>query len=115
MERKVHEIDATDISLGRLATRVATLLIGKGKTTYVPHIDSGDSVKVKNIKDVKITGNKMSQKVYRHHTFHPGGLKEIVMSELYKKDPSLLLVKAVSRMLPKNKHRKNYLMRLTVE
>lgn len=115
IERKIHVIDATDQILGRLATKVATLLMGKHKPTYLPNVDAGDKVVVKNAAKIRVTGNKPSQKIYRHHSNHPGGLKEIVYSELKRKKPTEIFYLAVSRMLPRNRLRTPRLKRLTIE
>ncbi|MBL7141648.1 50S ribosomal protein L13 [Patescibacteria group bacterium] len=112
IRRKVHAIDATDQSLGRLASRIAQLLIGKGKPSYVPNLDLGDIVVVKNVKKIKITGRKLEQKKYYHHSGYPGGLKTRKMKEVFAKSPDQVLHKAVYNMLPKNKLRKPRIKRL---
>lgn len=113
-ERKTVTFDATDKILGRLATQVAMALMGKTSAAYQPHIDAGDSVVVENVGKLKVTGKKMVQKKYQHHTGHPGGLKTKTMEQMWAKDPGDVLRAAVSRMLPKNRHRKNRLMRLKI-
>lgn len=110
--RKIHTFDATDQSLGRLASRIALVLIGKNKPSYVPHIDVGDIVVVKNIKKIKITGQKLKQKLYYHHSGYPGGLKTKKLDEVFEKNPSEVLCRAVYNMLPKNKLRKQRFKRL---
>jgi len=112
IDRKTHNIDATDQVLGRLATQIATLLIGKGKESYRPNIDNGDIVIVKNTKKMKITGKKLDQKLYYHHSGYPGGLKTKKIGDVFKNDPNQVLHKAVSNMLPKNKLRKPRIKRL---
>lgn len=112
IERKTHTIDATDQVLGRLASRIALILTGKNKPVYVPNIDVGDIVVVKNVKKIKITGQKLEQKKYYHHSGYPGGLKTKKMSEVFAKDPSEVLCRAVYNMLPKNKLRKQRFKRL---
>ncbi len=114
MSRVQHNLSADGKTLGRLASEVASRLIGKHKVTYQPHIDDGDIVHVADIEKVTVTGKKMDQKVYHHHTGHPGGLKTKGMRKLYGESPAKVLEAAVWRMLPKNKHRKNRLSRLTI-
>lgn len=115
MERKTHTLDASGQILGRFATQVAILLIGKHKADYTPNIDAGDRVVVKNAAKIKVTGKKVSDKIYRHHTNYPGGLKEENYQALQKRDPRQIILLAVSRMLPKNHTRKVRLSRLTIE
>ena len=110
IERKIHKIDATDISFGRLATKIAGILRGKVKTDYTPHIDNGDFVVVENVEAIKITGNKMEQKEYIHHSGWIGGLKRNLMKNLTKED---ILKTAVFEMLPNNRTRKAVIKRLT--
>lgn len=106
-----HEIDATGQAPGRLATRIALLLMGKNKPAYESHIDRGDKVVITNADKVVFTGKKMVQKVYRHHSMHPGGLKEIPAKRIMK-DPKEAIRHAVEKMLPKNKFRPNRMKRL---
>lgn len=112
IERKQHNIDAKGIVLGRLASQIAGLLRGKGKVSFLPHVDGGDEVSVYNLEQIKITGNKLEQKVYHRHSGYPGGLKEISMKALFTKDPCLVFKKAVWNMLPKNKLRSKMIIRL---
>lgn len=112
--RKTHEIDASGKVLGRLATEIARLLQGKHKTTYIPNVDAGDSVRVKNAGQVKLTGAKMDQKRYFHYSGYPGGMKERKVTEVLAKDPGRVLKMAVDRMLPKNTFRSRRLKRLTI-
>ena len=114
MQREIHTIDAEGMAPGRLATEVARLLIGKHKPTFTPHIDDGDHVQVINAGKMVITGKKMDQKVYIHHTTYAKGLREKKMSTVWAEDPGEVLKRAVSRMLPKNKHRNERLKRLAV-
>jgi large subunit ribosomal protein L13 len=95
--------DAKGKTLGRLAAEIAKILCGKHKATYTPNQDTGDSVIVINAKDVKLTGNKEAQKVYRHHTGWMGGLKEIPFSRILERHPTRILQKAVFGMMPKTK------------
>ena len=113
--RKNHILDASGIPLGRLATQVATLLIGKRKPDYQPRIDGGDAVKVVNIRKVALTGKKSEKRLSYHHSMYPGGLKTDTISSIIAKDPGRLLTMAVSRMLPKNRTRAARLRRLKVE
>jgi large subunit ribosomal protein L13 len=103
MERKWHVIDADGQVLGRLATRVARLLMGKGKPVYTPFLFSGDHVVVVNAEKVRLTGNKLAEKMYRHHTGYPGGLKEKTAAVVMARNPEKLLQQAVAGMLPKTK------------
>ena len=115
LKKETHTIDATEKVLGRLATEIAILLRGKHKRDFVPHKEMGDFVIVKNIKKIKITGKKMEQKKYRRHSGYMGGLKEIPMKTVFKKDPGEVLRKAVYGMLPKNKLRDRWIKRLKFE
>lgn len=107
-------VDANGQVLGRLATRIASLLIGKDKPTYTPFLDCGDHVVVINAERVKLTGNKMDQKVYRHHSGYPGGLKEISIRSLMQRRPEEVIREAVLGMLPKNKLRARRAKKLRV-
>src|SRR3984957_6396286 len=98
-------VDAKGQVLGRLATRIARLLIGKDKPSYSPHLDCGDHVVVINAESVRLTGNKIDQKIYRHHSGHPGGLKEIPIRAMLQRRPEEVVREAVLGMLPKNKLR----------
>ncbi|MDH5454106.1 MAG: 50S ribosomal protein L13 [Paracoccaceae bacterium] len=98
-----HLVDATDQTLGRLASQVATVLRGKHKPTFTPHEDLGDHVIVINASKVRLTGNKLKDKMYRHHTGFIGGIKEISAEKLMEKDPTRLITFAVTGMLPKTK------------
>ncbi|NQV90248.1 50S ribosomal protein L13 [Candidatus Uhrbacteria bacterium] len=114
MSREIHTIDAEGKAPGRLATEIARLLIGKHKPTYTPHIDDGDHVQVLNAGKMEVTGKKMTQKVYYHHTEYAKGLRIKKMSKIWSDDPGEVLRRAVSRMLPKNKHRNERHKRLVV-
>jgi len=98
-------VDATDQVLGRLATRVARALIGKDNPSFTPYLDSGDHVVVINADKIRMTGNKLEQKVYRHHSGFPGGLKEVPAKRLRPERVDWMLREAVLGMLPKNKLR----------
>lgn len=116
IERKTHQLDATDQAPGRLATEVATLLIGKRKPEYQPHVDGGDHVVVANVDKMKVTGKKMDQKEYIHHTGYPGGIKRITMRKTWDtKGPAEVLRKTVKNMLPKNKLQKGRMKRLVIK
>ena len=101
--KKWHVVDAKDKVLGRLATRIATILMGKDKTIYSPHQDVGDNVIVVNAGKVKITGKKLSSKVYKSYSAYPGGLKLETLETVLKKKPEHVMRHAVKGMLPKNK------------
>jgi len=103
MQKRWHVVDAEGQVLGRLATRVATLLTGKDKPVYTPFLDTGDHVVVINAEKVKLTGKKLSDKMYRYHTGFPGGLKETTAGDLLAKNPGKLVEGAVFGMLPKTK------------
>ena len=107
-------IDASTLPLGKLAVVIADKLMGKSKVTYTPHIDNGDYVVVINAKDIKVSGNKMTDKKYYRHSGFPGGLKELKLEEVIEKDPSLAIKEAVKGMLPKNKLAADRLARLRV-
>ena len=107
-------VDAEGVVLGRLATRIARMLIGKDKANYTPHLDCGDHVVVINAERVKLTGNKMDQKIYRHHSGYPGGLKEIPIRVMLQRRPEEVVREAVLGMLPKNKLRARRAKKLRV-
>lgn len=115
MKRTTHTIDAAGRPLGRLASEIALILRGKNKPEYQPHLDCGDAVVVLNAKQVKITGKKMTQKVYYRHTQHPGGLKTTLLKDLKNNNPARLLQMTVKGMLPDNKLRKDMMKRLTIQ
>ena len=102
VERKWFVVDAKDVVLGRLATNVASILRGKNKTIYTPHVDTGDFVVIVNADKVQLTGRKLDNKVYYHHTNYPGGLKSITAGKLLKEKPEEVIIAAVRGMLPKN-------------
>lgn len=115
MERKTYTIDATNRVLGRLAVQVANMLRGKKKVGFVPYLDMGDYVIVKNIRNIKITGRKIEQKKYYHHSGYLGGLKETPLKKILKENPGEALKRAVFGMLPINKLRKEQIKRLKLE
>lgn len=101
-QRAWYVVDAAGMTVGRLATRVATVLRGKHKPTYTPFLDMGDHVVIVNADKVVFTGTKMEDKMYRHHTGWPGGLKEIAARDLMARYPERVLEQAIKGMLPKN-------------
>lgn len=103
IQKHWHVIDAEGQVLGRLATKAATLLTGKNKPIYTPFLDTGDHVIIINAGKVKLTGKKLTDKLYRHHTGYPGGLRETTAGILLSKDPGRLVREAVIGMLPKTK------------
>jgi large subunit ribosomal protein L13 len=107
-------IDAAGIPLGRLATRVASFLRGKHKPTFTPHLDMGDNVIVINAKNVKLTGQKLEQKVYLRYSGYMGGQKSTPMKRLYEKRPERIVMHAVRGMLPKNRLGRRLLTHLRV-
>ncbi|MCS6319784.1 MAG: 50S ribosomal protein L13 [Nitrospira sp.] len=102
VKRKWFLVDADGKTLGRLAAKVATLLRGKHKPTFTPHVDTGDHVVIVNAEKIRLTGNKMEDKTYSYHTGYPGGIKTLTAEHIHKKDPTKLLTRAIEGMLPKN-------------
>ncbi len=101
--RSWHVIDATDVVLGRLATHAATLLRGKHKPIFAPHVDSGDFVVIINAEKIALSGNKRDAKFVYRHSGHPGGLRRRSVGEMIEKQPDRLVEKAIEGMLPKNR------------
>ena len=101
IERKWYVVDATDMTLGRLASEVASVLRGKKKPIFTPHIDTGDYVIVVNASKVKVTGKKLDQKIYYNHSDYVGGMKETTLREMMAKKPERVIELAVKGMLPK--------------
>ena len=112
--RNWHVIDASDVVLGRLAASVATLLRGKHKATYAPHVDTGDFVVIVNASKVALSGNKATTKMAYRHSGRPGGLKSVPYGELLATDPRQAVERAVWGMLPKNKLSRQQLKKLKV-
>ncbi len=112
VERKLHKIDANGQVVGRLATQIATILRGKNKPEFQPHLDMGDIVEVANIDKLKMTEKKLEQKKYFSYSGYPGGLKEKKMKEL---EPAEILIRAVREMLPPTKLRKGMMKRLIIK
>lgn len=102
VQREWLLVDATDMTLGRLASAVAQILRGKNKPTYTPHVDTGDFVVVINCDKIKVTGAKVTDKVYYRYTNHPGGLRQETFQEAMAKHPERVIEHAVKGMLPKN-------------
>tara|TARA_Y100001970_G_scaffold290496_1_gene424450 strand:- start:5462 stop:5920 length:459 start_codon:yes stop_codon:yes gene_type:complete len=109
-----YEIDAKNAVVGRLATIISKIIRGKNKSTYTPHMDHGDFVVVKNIEQIKFTGNKFENKKYYKHTGYPGGIKETTPSKLHNKKPEEVLKLAVKRMLPTGPLAKKQLTKLKI-
>ncbi|MFA5021226.1 MAG: 50S ribosomal protein L13 [Patescibacteria group bacterium] len=112
IDKKIHQIDAAGIPLGRLASSIAIILRGKNKATFNPAKDEGDFVEVKNCQAIKFTGKKLDQKEYKWHTTHPGGLRTKKVKDVFAKNPGEVLKTAVWGMLPKNKLRDQMIKRL---
>ena len=102
VERKWYVVDATDKTLGRLASEIATILRGKNKPMYAPNIDAGDYVIVNNAEKITVTGKKLDKKIYAHHSGYVGGLKTITLKKQLEKKPEEVIKHAVKGMLPKN-------------
>ena len=101
IERKWYVVDAEGKTLGRLASEVAKVLRGKNKAIFTPHIDTGDYVIVVNAEKIKVTGKKLDQKIYYHHSDYVGGMKETTLAEMMAKKPEMVVELAVKGMLPK--------------
>lgn len=114
IQRTTHTIDASGKVLGRLASEIAILLRGKNKANFVPYSDMGDEVVVTNIKEIKITGKKMDQKMYFTHSTYLGSGKDTPMRKIFNKKPGQILRSAVMGMLPKNKLRAKMIKRLKI-
>lgn len=102
VDKKWYVIDAEGQTLGRLSSEVASILRGKHKPTFTPHVDTGDHVIIINAEKIVLTGNKLADKLYRRHSMHPGGLKERTAGEMVAKYPTELLELSIKGMLPKN-------------
>ena len=111
---KWHLVDAKGKVLGRMATQIARLLMGKNKTTFLPYWESGDHVVVINALDVRVTGNKREEKLYDHYSGYPGGLKQYNFEKLMDKDPREIVIRAVKGMIPKNRLGDRMMTRLLV-
>jgi large subunit ribosomal protein L13 len=102
VRRAWYLVDATDKTLGRLASEIARRLRGKHKAEYTPHVDTGDYIVVVNAEKIRVTGNKLTDKMYHHHTGYVGNLKSISLEKLLKKAPERVLETAVKGMMPRN-------------
>ncbi len=102
IEPKWYVVDATDMVVGRLASQVAAIIRGKHKPTFTPNVDMGDHVIILNCKDVILTGNKLNQKIYRHHSGYIGGMKEVPAKVMLEKNPEKAMTLAIKGMLPHN-------------
>jgi large subunit ribosomal protein L13 len=114
IEKKWHLIDADGLVLGRLATRVAMILRGKNKPVYTPNTDTGDFVVIVNAEKIRLTGKKLEEKAYYHHTGYPGGIKKEMAKDIMKKAPERIIMSAVRGMLPKNTLGREQLSKLKV-
>ena len=114
IKKKWVLVDAEDVPLGRLSTVVASILRGKNKPIFTPHMDTGDNVIVINAEKVTLTGKKMTDKMYYRHTFYPGGARFTSAEDMLAKDPTSLVTKAVKGMLPKNRLGRKLLTNLRV-
>ena len=114
IDRKWYVVDATDMTLGRLASEVAKVLRGKNKAIFTPHIDTGDYVIVINAEKIKVTGKKLDQKIYYHHSDYVGGMKEATLREKLAKKPEQVIELAVKGMLPKGPLGRQMLTKLHV-
>jgi len=114
VERRWYVVDAEGQTLGRLATRIADTLRGKGKPEYTPHVDSGDFVVVVNAEKITVTGKKLDQKIYYRHSGYPGGLRERTLREQLDRRPTEVIRKAVKGMLPRNKLANRQITKLKV-
>lgn len=114
LDRRWHHIDAKGLVLGRIATKAADLLRGKGKRTYTDYVDCGDFVVVTNAKQIKLTGDKINQKTYFSHSGFAGGAKVMPMKRQMERDPRKIVMLAVRRMLPKNRLARKQLVRLKI-
>ena len=114
VERKWYVVDATGYTLGRLASEVAKVLRGKNKPVFTPHVDTGDYVIVVNADKIKVTGKKLDQKIYYHHSDYVGGMKETTLREMMAKKPEKVVELAVKGMLPKGPLGKSMITKLHV-
>jgi len=114
IERKWYVVDAEGKTLGRMASEIAAILRGKNKPIFTPHVDTGDYVIVVNAEKIVLTGKKLDQKLFRHHSQYPGGLKEIAYRKLLQEKPTMAVYNAVKGMLPKNSLGRQMLKKLKV-
>ena len=114
IERAWHLIDATDLTLGRLSSQIARLLMGKHKPMFTPNQDTGDFVVVTNAEKITVTGAKLQQKMYNRHSGYPGGFRSVSLAEMMEKHPTRVIEHAVKGMLPRNRLGAKMLKRLKV-
>ena len=114
VERSWYVVDATDMVLGRLSSQVAAILRGKHKPTFTPHVDCGDHVIIVNADKVRLTGKKLDEKKYVHHTSYPGGLKEVSYRHLLAEKPEFAVYESIRRMMPKGPLGRQMLKKLRV-
>jgi len=114
IQRHWYVVDAEGLTLGRIATSIATVLRGKHKAIFTPHMDCGDYVIVVNAEKVAVTGNRMDKKMYYHHSGYPGGLKAENMRQVMQKRPDRVIRQAVQKMLPKNDLSRQILRKLKI-
>jgi large subunit ribosomal protein L13 len=114
VEQNWHHVDATDQVLGRLASKIARVLMGKHKPIYTPHVDTGDFVVVTNVGNLKVTGNKLDHRVYARYSYYPGGYKETPMRTVFETRPERVLEEAVRRMMPKSAMGRRMLRKLKI-
>src|SRR5665213_1952013 len=112
VEQKWYVVDATDQTLGRIATHISKILRGKNKPTFTPHVDTGDFVVVINSEKVKMSGNKWTDEKFYTHSRYFGSLKELSAAQVMDKDPAMIIQEAVAGMLPKNKLSKRLILKL---
>jgi len=115
VQRKIHELDATGQTVGRLATKISVLLQGKHKPSYLPNMDLGDTIHVSNIRNLRFSGKKIGQKVYYRHSGYLGGLKTTPIARIMDTKPEDVLRKAVKQMLPKNRLQNERMKRLVIK
>ncbi len=114
VDRQWFLVDATDQILGRMATKIATVLMGKHRPTYTPHVDTGDFVIVTNAEKIRVTGRKAETMAYPRYSYHPGGYKETPFKRMMERQPDRIVREAVRRMLPKNALGRLMLLKLKI-
>ncbi|QOJ05016.1 MAG: 50S ribosomal protein L13 [Planctomycetia bacterium] len=114
VERKWFSVDADGKILGRLATKLATVLVGKHKPSYTPHVDTGDFVVVTNVEKIKTTGTKDQEMEYQSYSYYPGGKKVVSFNDMMARHPDRVLREAVRRMMPKNALARRQLLKLKI-
>lgn len=114
IKQRWHVIDAADQVVGRLAVQIATILRGKHRPEYTPHVDTGEFVIVVNCEKVRFTGNKLMTKMYQHYTHHPGGLRQVLARDMLATHPDRVLREAVRRMVPRNRLGRQQMTKLKI-